>query len=169
MPTQKQPIEDIIPECLDGEMKTLAQELAAHMRQNKMALRSAGVKNAWDANFNGKKICAVRMGPGWWNDAKDATWVVTPYLNHLDEYENAIMGEGLQNFIWDNVFYCVHVLKGGCNSHNCAPGRDVAILGKKIKNICLGRPPIWFHDPGKAEIAAIKRLLELEQQARGKK
>ena len=159
-------VEDAIREHLDGETQALALDLAAHMRENKMTLQATGIKNAWGANYKGKKICAVRLGPGWWNEAKDAAWVVTPCLDHMDEYQGAVMEEGLQNFVWDNLFYCVHVLKGGCNSHNCAPGRDVEILGKEIKGICRGRPPVWFHDPGKAAITAIKRLLELEQKAR---
>jgi hypothetical protein len=93
-------------------------------------------------------------------------WVVNPYLLNIEKYEDSIVNEGLQNFIWDNTHHCINALRGGCNSHNCSPGRNITLLGKEIKNVCLGRQPVWFFEPREATIDCIKKLLELEKEAR---
>ena len=174
-------IEDIIPEYLDGDMRDLALDFVAHMRSNKM--KPAWIlTNQWKAIYKGKNLCRISLST-WWNPPKkDTKWVVTAYLMHLNDYEETVIRENLQHFLWDNVFYCVHkpteslppvearnhALTLPCNIWNCAPGKSITVCGKEMTNICRNgnRQYFWFRNPDKAAIDAIKRLLELEQQAR---
>ena len=91
-------------------------------------------------------------------------WAVTPYLDNVGEYEEAIIAEGLQNVLWDNLYHCV----------KCFPDRDCArrggmtrtIFGRECEGLCVGRRPFCFYDPDEAAVDCIKRLLELEERAR---
>jgi len=100
-------IEDVIPEYLDGNMKTLAPDFTAHMRANKMR-PSWTLTNQWKTVCKSKNLCRISLST-WWNPPKaDTRWVVTAYLMHLKNYEETIIHENLQRFLLDNVFYCVH-------------------------------------------------------------
>jgi len=76
----------------------------------------------------------------------------------LGEYEDAIINDGLQNIVWNGIKYC-----SSCTG--CAPGRDVTLLGKECKGLCHA-PVVTVCDPDEATVNGIKRLLELEKQAR---
>jgi len=173
-------IEDIIPEYLDGEMKKVALDFAAYLRANKM--KPAWVlTNQWKAVYKGRNICRISLSP--WNPpGKSRKWVVTAYLEHIKDYEEKITDEGLQNLVWDNVFYCVHkpkdspppeesrqyALDPSCDFCGRDFGKNTTICGKELTYICRNgnRQYFWFHDPDGAALSAIKRLLELEKQAR---
>jgi len=180
----KPPVEDMIDEYLDGKMKKLALDLAAHFRANKMKPAWC-LTNQWRAVYKAKNICRITLYPGHLPAPPEirATWVVTAYLMHLQDYEETVIREDMQRFVWDNVVYCVHKpidspppvesrrthgLGLPCNHWNCAPGNNITICGKELTNICrnTNRQYFWCHDPGEATISAIKRLLELEQKAR---
>ena len=160
----KPKIEDIIHACLDGDAKEIALEFAGYMQTIRLPLRWAGVHNAWRALYKGKAICYVKF-PRDENDNERANgkWAIIPHIDHLDNYANIVLSEGLQHLIWDNMFYCMF-----CRTlcYGSAPGKDVLVLGKEIKSICSNRQLTWVNDPSKADVKIIKRLLQLEQQAR---
>lgn len=134
-----------------------ALDFIAHMRENKVNPAWASFTNALKAISKGKPICYIRLNGN--SDCDEHSWVITPYLLNIDKYENIIINEGIQNYIWDNVHHCMV-----CRVP-CIP-TDRMILGKEIKDTCGGRQPFWFHDPNEATISCIKRILELEKMAR---
>ena len=176
-------IENIIPEFMDGDMKRSALDFAAWLRENKMSPGWAGFTNAWKAANKGRTICYIKLGAGSGaSNIRNNIWVVAPFLENLDKYEDKVIGENLQGLLWDNVFYCVqkpkeslppeeirhYALTYPCNIWNCAPGKDMTVCGKELTNICRNgnRQHFWFHDPDEKTLNAIKRLLELEKEAR---
>jgi len=83
----------------------------------------------------------------------------------MSEYENEIIDENMQNYIWDGLAYC-----HACNN-GCSPGAAKTILSKDLTGLCngmfySGRFPISFVNPDETAISCIKKLLELEKQAR---
>ena len=171
-------IEDVIPEYLDGDMKKNALNFIAYLRANRMKPLWHGL-NTWKANDKGTGLYSIMLcegdGEGWGYYGRPRpkilpSWVVSPWLVHMCEYEESILSEGLQNLIWDNVFYCVHSPgqsgKGCSSNKGCAGGHDVTILGKEFKGLCRCRPHASVLDPDEAAIHGIKRLLELERKAR---
>jgi len=175
-------IEDVIPEYLDGNMRKSAMDFIAHMRANKMKPAWC-LTNQWIAACKTRTICRITLNP--WNPFEKRTkWVVTAYLEHINNYEQTIIDENLQRAVWDHVVYCVQKpveslppvesrnygvgMHVPCNRWNCAPGKNMTICGKELTNICRNgnRQYFWCHDPDKATLSAIKRLLELEQKAR---
>ena len=179
-------IEDVIPFIVDDDNQQNALSFIAWLRKNKMSPGWSGVHNAWDAKCKGRTICKISLVEGGWygSEQSKCTWLVAPYLEHLENYEHTIMVEGLQDFVLDNVIYCVHALNMErpidspkirhyglpypCNTWGCAPGKTINLLGTTIENKCQNsnRRFIWFTDPDEANLIAVKRLLELEQLAR---
>jgi len=175
--------EDIVPEYLVGGMAESAIQFAAWLRANKM--KPAWVlTNQWRAVYKGRGICRITLtqpqikDPQW-------QWIVTAYLERLNDYEEIVVSENLQRFLWDNVYYCVqkpkdsppaeefrhYALKWPCNIWGCAPGKNITVCGKELTNICRNgnRQFFWCHDPDDETITALKRLLELEKKARENK
>ena len=184
MPQKKIPkptAEEVIPEFLGGEMKESALSFAAYMRENEMPLRQYTTARATQsAKCKGKEICRMVLYTA--DDKKFydlrqpqgfQSWLVIPCLDHIDAYENAIVTEGLQNALWDNVKYCVWGensgftgMERGCSpSHRCAGGRDVTVCGKTLKGVGYCRT-FTFWDPGETEVKALKKLMEFEKKAR---
>ena len=161
----KPKIEDLLSHYLDGETFEAASDFARYMQTNKMTLRWAGIHNAWKAAYKGKPVCYIRLNFKLWNEDKYAKWTVVPYLMNLNAYEDEIINEGWQDFIWNGLWRCK-----ACG-HRCTSVVNKTILGKELRNLCngnffCGRNWVWFYDPDKTAIARIKRLLELEQKAR---
>ena len=176
----KPKIEDVTPHFLDGAAARNALDFVAFLRANKMSPAWAGVHNQWKSASKGKNICRISFDP--WPPERNAKWTVTAYLQHANQYEDVIIAEGLQPLLWDNVFYCVqkpkdsppaevlrqYALSPPCNLWGCAPGKDVTICGKQLTNVCCNtnRQYYWVYDPDEAALEGIKRLLQLERQAR---
>ena len=163
-------IEDVIQDVLCGEMKNNALGFIAYLRANKIKPVWA-VTNGWRGTYKGKVLYYIRLYNGWKEEEhmKDKygkhSWVVTLYIEHnMYKYEDDIMKEGLQNFIWNNVHDCM-LCRVPCHGKN-PPHKDMTVLGKEIKRLCRGRPLTWVFDPDEAALNCIKRLLELEQKAR---
>jgi len=175
-------IEDFIPGWFDNDMKNLALDFTAHLRTKKMK-PTWYLTNQWKALCKGKIICRISLNTWWSPPREDTKWVVTAYLRHLKSYEEAIISENLQHLLWENVFFCVYKPADSlppeelrnyagqipCNNHgNCNPGKNITVCDKELTNICcnINRQFFWFRNPDQAAIEGIKRLLELEQQAR---
>ena len=156
-------IENVIPEILDGERKKTALDFVAYMRGNKLKPVWT-LTNTWKAMYKGKNLYHILLRNDEWKETEQRwgknAWLVKLYIFHTDKYYDQIMSEELQNFIWDNIKYCTNC--GG----KCTPGHDAVILGKQIKGQCNVYPLVWAFDPNEAAIESIKRLLELEMQAR---
>jgi hypothetical protein len=153
----KPKIEDVILEILKNNVKETALDFVAHLRKNKMSPGFAGYAKAWDAKCKGRTICKVSLGA----ENINGNWNVLLYLKNTKQYENAIFEENLQNCIWDNVGLC-----GSCGT--CTPEeKNVIFLGKEINGVCKHcYNQIRFRNPDISDLDKIKRLLELEQQAR---
>jgi len=183
----KPKVEDVIPHFLDGHNKALALDFVAYLRANKTAPGWAGIHNQWKSVCKGKNICRISfISPRWFattkSNKRDSKWVVTVYLQHLSTYEDVVIAEGLQHLLWENVYYCVHKPKDSvphvdlrqsamsypCNHWNCAPGKNIIICGKELTNVCRGDnlQYYWVYDPDEMALNGIKRLFELEKQAR---
>jgi len=171
-------VEEIISKTLSEEEIPDALDFVAHIRTNK--IRPAWqLINQWKAVYKGRCICKIIVRQDCWKN--DDTWIVAAWLENIHKYEDAIIRENLQQLVWDNVYYCVHKPQGSpagnkiqhaltypCNLWDCAPGKDITLCGKELTNICRNgnRQHFWFHNPDKATIEGIKKLLEFEQQLR---
>jgi len=163
-------IEDFIIEHFDGELKQTVLDFVSYLRANDMSVKWVSL-NGWDAGYKKEKICHINLplGTGTLNEH---IWFISPILNHINDYEELIKSEKLQNFIWDNIFYCVHDPKSPYAGRNCSPkkgcagGINTAALGKEIKGKCGHRPHLHIFNPGETALAKIKRLLELETEER---
>jgi len=166
-------IEDVIPECLDGDMKKNALDFVAYLRANKMKPVHDRI-NTWKATCKGKVIFYINLRqtethqnnrtPFW--DGK--YWNMRIYLDHMNLYEKQIIDEGMQNLIWDNLNYCKKCVGAdGVNKPKLCT-KTITVLGKEINNFGCW-PLICAHNPDEATINGIKRLLELEKRAREEK
>ena len=161
----KPKIEDVLPYYLNDNELATAQSFIVYLRADKMNPRWAGVHSTWNCNYKGKIICYIRLGRKWLGKADNVKWEISPNLINMSEYENEIIDENMQNYIWDGLAHC-----RACNN-GCAPGAEKTILGKDCTGLCngmfySGRFPISFVNPDETAINCIKKLLELEKQAR---
>jgi len=183
--SEKPKLENLISSYLNGDMKKTALDFVAYMRENKMppAYRPS---LRYKCKYKIKGICTISLprtsnipnpyidnefGQEWMPQENiKNNWAVIPQLDYLSEYENQIDDE-MKNIIWDtkNIYFC-----NGCWANNpnfpdprdsCGPRPVRAIFGKEFEGLC-GRAFFWFFNPDESAIRCIKRLLELEKQAR---
>ena len=179
----KPKIEDLIPLYITKEKQQAALDFAAWLRYNKMSPGFSGVTDTWKASCKGNNICKIYI-----NQAK-SIFGIDLYLNHIEKYKETVIKADLQNFVLDNILYCVQASKlekpddslpmkyYGSSSYPCywnsrgCGGKTMTILGKEIFNKCNGGNSQYYHfaDPNEAEINAIKKLIELEKEARNNK
>ena len=168
----KPDIEDVIPYYLDGKELETALNFIAHLRTEKIKPRWAGVHSTWNFNYKGgKTICFIRLGRTW--HAKESgkiKWEVSPNLINISAYENEIIDKNMQNYIWDGLVYCKSCIRANGLHQECSPGVNKIVLKKDVTGICRGffgfRKPISFQNPDEAALNCIKKLIELEKQAR---
>ena len=170
-------IEEVITYCLDGDMQKAALDFAEWMRENKMPLKigSSSTRNQ-GAIYKGEQICTVFLYAGdneicldQRRSGERLCWTITPKLAHIDKYEKVAINEGLQNILWDNINICQNHSgnKMGCSpDKRCAGGRNFIILGKEFHGVTWCYPHSTIRNPDEIAIKAIKKLLELEKQAR---
>jgi len=171
----KPEIDDLIPFYLDGEPRKNAVEFVAYLRADGLKLRWNG-RNSWKTNYKGNPICQIFICfPNDYRDRPREYWFIIPHFKHLNEYENIIITENWQSYFWKDIFTCPHNPEygqpdKGCKhpERKCAGGRDITYLGKEFKGAAWCAPLEWirFTDPGEKEIGMIKKLIELEKQAR---
>jgi len=158
-------IEDVIPHYLEGDIKNTALNFAAYLQANGMQLKW-DAWNTWKVHCKSKVLCWVKLNLF----VRPITWVVSPCLTNIDEYEDMVIGEGLENFVWDNFKRCRPECHGRCRGKDTG-GNTVAILGKKIDGICgevfyVNNKKLDVVNPDETAINRIKILLELEKRAR---
>jgi len=179
MPTQKKPkpeIENVIPEYLDGDMKKTALDFVAWLRANKMNPVWASA-NIWKATYKGGTICALQLPISGYSVYKNS-WIISPHLNRINEYETEIASEELQDTVLDCIVYCDHA--SGCSGHGCSPNKFCAggdtktILNKELSGVCCAGCNAAFAftricDPDLTAVSNIKKLILMEQKAREEK
>ena len=155
-------IEDVGIEYLDGDIRKDVLELVAWLRANKMTPAWAS-STSWKASYKGTGLYYIQQHHGAWHGyTNEKSWTAVLYLNHLHEYQDTIMDEGLQKIVLDGVFYCY-----GCSARKpCFGGTDIKILGKDIKRACASSLFKTFIEIDKTTLVAIKKLLELEKKTR---
>jgi len=167
----KPKIESVVNEHLYGAIKDNALDFITYLRENKLNPNHAGMLNAWKVMCKSRTLCYIRLfcnGHKAWLPHDTKTWVVSLYLDHLNKYEDTLINEDMQNVLWENIrSYCTD----GCPSTKgkyrpCYPGVNITLLGKEFKRVCACYPHIWIWDPNKSTLDSVKRILELEQQAR---
>lgn len=162
----KPQIEDVINNIItDNTVRTSALDFVENLRKNKLNPVWAGFTNAWKIINKGKPLCYIRLNGN--SDCMEHTWVITPYLDHVLSYEDTIVNEELHTIVFNNLFYCKRCFAEKYpEGRPCVGGRDITLLKKEIKGVCVGRQPVWFYDPDKTTIYCIKRLIDLEKTAR---
>ena len=154
----KAKIEDAIPHYLSGDMQKTALDFAAYLQANKLK---------WDA-WNKWKVFYIKTTLCWVTlNLSTRSWVVSPCLPNNNEYQELVLSEGLQDFVWDNFKRCNPNCAGVCGG----PTKSVTILGKEIYGICceiteVNNYRVDYVNPDETTINRIKMLLELEKQAR---
>jgi len=159
----KPKIEEVILEYTDVNIREVAAEFAEYMQANKMPLRWAS-KDRYKALHKKTAICWVDLNQRALSPVK---WRISTVLTNIDKYEKFIFNEGWQDFIFEKVKHCKP-----CNpDRNCSGGNKLSILGKDFIGICQNiifhKIRIGFDDPNEEDISRIKKLVELEKQARG--
>jgi len=149
-------VEDAINQRLDGDMKKNALNLVAFAKENKLNFTWGGTINTWKATCKGKPICFIRIDTNY--DEKQA-WSAAVRLHHFREYENFILGEGLQDEIFKNLSHC------DCRPNKCGNAKVDTVFGKEITRCCytLG---FGSKEPNETTVERIKWILELEVNAR---
>ena len=166
---KKPEIEDRIESLLGGEMKTIALDLVAYLREKKMPPKSA-TKTSWKVSYKGKTICSISI-----NDNEWCVWTYVWYTNYFTpeyqaEYEDFVLNENLRKFIWNGLVSCVAYYpkkdgdkKGCCHpGKSCAGGQTKIVFGKEFKNMCIARDT-FFYDPDDKAIENIKKIIEFRQ------
>jgi len=166
-------IEDVMPNYLDGDMLTSALEFIAYLRENKMKPTWA-ITNGWKAVYKSKVLYYIRLPlyeahfnrpnqPG--ETSWQRSWCVTPFLRNLAEYDHLITDEVDKKIIVDNLYGCVPYCRGGC-----AEEKKITVCGTELVRYChsamLDNRSLWIVNPDESEISSIKKLLEMEKQAR---
>ena len=159
----KPKIEEVIPYKLDGDMQKIALDFAAYLKSIKVNLKWQTC-NRWSAVSKGKHICGIEMSESRLRkpEQEKIFWSIHLNLKNINEYENDVMSEGLQNFVWDKWKLCNFCWSG----HD--GGIEGTILNKKFTNICVNVPArhnrFDINNPDTTEIPLIKMLLEFEKK-----
>lgn len=140
----KPQIEEIIPELLDGELKTTALEFAAYLRAKKLTPQYSSV-NSWKISYKGKCVCYIKMS----SKMEKNIWRVVFYL---DKY-NREFSEGFKKAVQDNLQPCEACLKA------CRKGIGLTVFGKEFPNRCC-HFPIQFVNPKGNILEYVKELIE---------
>ena len=88
--------------------------------------------------------------------------VKSPYLQICKA--ETIINEELQNVIWGGLYKCTHDCLGGTKP--CIGGNSYTFYGKEFTSTCPHSLYLAFIDPDAATLKNVRRLLEIEKQAR---
>ena len=158
----KQKIEDLISDFLNGDMKTNALQFIAWLREHKITI-TKNSEGAYTFKIMGKSSGRIFI-------AKD-NFVVEPYVNYKNkEVDVLIENFGMQDVIWDSLFFCRR-----CAPHNCASktneskddfiGFKRIVFGKQFNNLCQSEG-IRYKYPDEKTIDFIKTIIEFEQASK---
>jgi len=161
----KPKIETIIPDWLDGDMKTNSLNFVAWLKANKMSPSWASA-NSWKSSYKGKGICYIKLiySDREGDKNKNYSWLIAVYYSDRTQYDALVEKEGLLTHLLEKPWYCNCTLGG--LPQNCGSKMDVTILGKEIKGVCGGYFHMYFCDPDESAIDGIKKLIVMEREIR---
>jgi hypothetical protein len=172
---QKPKINDVIGNLINCENLNIALEFITYLKNNKISIQWAN-KNTWKVVKKGVSVCYIKAGierdSGTScyvrfiedNDSKKGSWVILPHIIGLEKngvdnrngYEKIISNKKIINIIWSKVRSC-----SDCgNTKKCAPGINIKLWGKELKNCCKFIA-IPFLDPNPEELECIKMLINV--------
>ena len=166
-------IEDVIACCLDGELRAVAMDFAVWMRENKMPFKLyTSSTRSQRAAYKNTPICNIIVCIDGDNflSGELKYWSLALNLVHMEKYEPIIRDEGLRIEFNSKISFCGHSRHGNgktaCDPDKiCVGGRDMTVFGDGYDGICKWLWP-FTENPDEAAVKIIKRLLELERQAR---
>jgi hypothetical protein len=147
-------IEDAILENLNGEKRKYALDFVTYLKANKMSPHWIS-SNSWKASYKQKLVCFIRVQRDFWN-IRPALYNTSNPCDPTD-FEKFIIGEKLEEFIWNNLKSCRNCLP-------CAPGKMMMIAGKELKNRC-GYQSVQVNNPDIASIEKVKIILDYKKNA----
>ena len=156
---EKPRIEEVIPDYLSGEMRALALDFAAYLREKKMSPGWAS-GNSWKSSYKGKGICYVKL-LSFVREKNRYSWAIALLPSDWRRYENWLESDGLMETLSANPWYC-----HGCgrpDGESCGRKRDAEVNGRTIEGVCGNNFLTWFCDPNAEAMDAIKRILEKER------
>ena len=156
-------IEDAIPEVLSGDEKRIALGLAEYFRENKMK-PSFHLHNTWKGVSKGKIIYSVLFVTQneWFH--RNKKWLVRLWLDNISEYADVLENEGLSDFVFSHYHKCVRC-SSKVQKNNGRHPKTITILGKEVTDFGCW-PLLWVYDPDDSDVEKIKRLIQLERNAR---
>jgi len=162
-------IEEVIENCLDGDLQAAAMDFAVWMRENKMPIKlCTSTTRSQRADYMKEPICNILIfnendwnKVGGHNEGDPQYYKIAPWLIMLDMYEHRIAEEKLDSIKWNHYRPCNCADRSKCWSK----GVDRSILNKEFTHICWFDRPLVIN-PDEKTIEEIKRLLLLEKQAR---
>jgi hypothetical protein len=172
-------IEDRIPLVAEGGAKKAALDFAAYLREKKINLKWTGIQNSFSETgqmYFGQGLCHIDLKNNYWEKGnEDKSWRVCVPLPNIDAYKESILCDGLKGFIWDHIYICNKTAVDACNGgeksiYACHRGINITVFDKEIDYACRLRNgrhvSIYVHDPDETAVGYIKRLIELEQEAK---
>lgn len=146
----KPKIENMIDDNLYGQLKNDAIDFVNFLRANKMSPQWAST-NSYALSYKNRRVCIIKINKEEW-----ALWLNTQYN---DEFNVCFASEqkDMQNILLSKLVYCFSCGK-------CAPGHNITILGKEIKNACYC-PVIRLINPNEIELDCAKKLVLLRKAA----
>ncbi len=137
--------EDRVNELLSDEKRESALSFLSWLQENRMKPGYAST-DSWKASYKGKGICYIRL--------IENNWTVNFTFFDINVIEAYIVKNGLQDFIWNNLYFC--------RSCHPAPCRkcDKTFFSKEFKGLCGGRPIIHCTNPDTQTMVFIKQLIE---------
>ena len=145
-------MEDVIQVLLKDDRKQEALDFVSFVKSLKMAPQWAST-NSWALSYKGKRVSYIKINEsaGDWD-----LWLYSQYDSYFQELVSKENSD-IQNFILNNIVYCYK-----CSA--CAPGKDMILLGKDLKNICA-TPNIRLKSPNETFREFAKRLIKLRREA----
>jgi len=144
----KPKIEDVICECLDGDMRQAASDFADYVKSMKMSPRWTN-RNAWVVNYKGRGVCKIYVG--------DNAWLIRPSFNH--DYDDALFAflleERLEDIIWENIYHC----RACGKSPSTCMRKSAIVLGREFKGVC-SCILFQFRNPSCVAIECVKKLID---------
>jgi len=149
----KPKIENIISECLVGEMQNAALDFIAYIKSLKMTPRWSN-RNAWVVNYKGRGVCKIYV----WDNG----WFIRPSFNY--DYEDELMAflveNKLEEIMWANIYHCQAC---GKSPATCMQ-KSKMILGKEFKGVC-SCVLFQFHNANVNAIECVKKLIDYRRHS----
>lgn len=147
---EKQQIDILIQQLLQGNEKESAEDFVGFLRANKLEPKW-GAKNSYNVKYKAKRVCIIKI-----NEDQLDLRLGTQYDEAYNDYFSDD-DEETKQYLYDSITYCF-----GCGT--CKPGITGNILGREVENACFN-PVIQMVNPQKRKLELAKRLVLLRKEA----